>query len=127
MFEHASVAPSNNEITTGQTHRIIPAGLILPPPALLWEWLSYIYQTTGEWWRPPVKEAYSTAKPDSNAPKVAVPFSLKEFSRPTQPGNLFPKTSSKTISRTDFDYRTSRYYEEAGRPIEQTANLENVA
>src|SRR4051812_30219757 len=102
MFEHASVAPSNTDTTTGQISRIIPAELILPPPALLWEWLSYIYQTTGEWWRPPVKA-------DANAPK---PLNLNDFhvnSRPTPPLKFSHQTAkSKSITRTGFDYRSSR-------------------
>lgn len=116
MFAHASVPPSNN--TTGQTPRAIPAGLTLPPPALLWEWLSYIYRTTGEWWRPPVTTDITAEKPAA----------LKEYSRPTEPIILSAKAATtKGVARTGFSYASSPYYEEAGKLMGQAANFENYA
>lgn len=131
MFEHATLAPSDTDTVTGPSHRVIPSDLALPPPALLWEWLSYIYQTTGEWWRPPVKPANPTAKPLSNAPKPGAPFSIKDFQNYSRQTPIFPEKSSKspsitnTVTRTGFDYRASRYFEEAVRLIGQAAGLEN--
>src|SRR4051794_14389227 len=125
MFEHVQVTPPNMNIIADQEARIIPADLILPPPALLWEWLSYIYQTTGEWWRPPIVN--NPSKPASR-PESAPIVSVKEFqnySRSLQPAPFTAKTaktpSVKAVSsRTGFDYRASQYYEEAGRLLEQT-------
>lgn len=128
MFEHAQVTPPNPNMITDQEARIIPDGLTLPPPALLWEWLSYIYQTTGEWWRPPVRN--TPAKPASSLANAPV-MSVKEFqsySRSLQPAHI-PTKPAKTLSpkalsgRTGFDYGASAYYEEAGRLLEQAASI----
>lgn len=135
MFEHASSAPSNTDTIAGQAHRVIPTELTLPPPALLWEWLSYIYQTTGEWWRPPAKSPNPTAKALSIAPNSTALFSIKDFqnySKQTQSASLTEKalknpSAKNTAARTGFNYQTSRYFEEAGRLIEPAVKLENEA
>jgi hypothetical protein len=127
MFEHATAAPPDPNIIADQEARIIPADLILPPPALLWEWLSYIYQTTGEWWRPPTVN--NTTRP-ALEPRPAPVVSVKEYqsySRSSQPAP-FPAKKTKSPSatslsgRTGFDYRASQYYEAAGRLLEQAAS-----
>ncbi len=125
MFEHAQVTPSNTNIIADQEARVIPDGLTLPPPALLWEWLSYIYQTTGEWWRPPTvnNPARPAPKPES-APIVSVK-EFQNYSRSLH-STAFPAKTAKTPSikaaygRTGFDYQASLYYKEAGRLLEQT-------
>lgn len=128
MFEHAKAAPPDTNIIADQEARIIPADLILPPPALLWEWLSYIYQTTGEWWRPPT--AYNTTRtvPEAKKAPVVSVKQYQDYSRSLQPAAFptkktkSPSATTKSLSgRTGFDYQSSEYYEEAARLLEQSA------
>lgn len=45
MFEYAeTMQPNPEQAAYAHQGRAIPENLTLPPPALLWEWLSYIYQ-----------------------------------------------------------------------------------
>src|SRR5690349_15521568 len=46
--------------------------LIIPPPQVVWAWLSYFYQTTGEWVMPPVREEGFTAWKSSSLPELPV-------------------------------------------------------
>lgn len=137
MFEHATIPPTDTAPPDGQPHRVIPADLVLPPPALLWEWLSYIYRTTGEWWRPPFKAAaLSRPEPAFDSPRPAEPLNLQDFQghprsthQPTSTRLKTPKTpaAASASARTGFDYRASRYYEEAGRLTGAINGLEKPA
>src|SRR5690349_20780106 len=45
-----------------------PESFLLPPPEVLWAWLSYIYHCTGEWVMPPATPDSVTAFQSSTHP-----------------------------------------------------------
>lgn len=126
MFERAH----NPNSSSDEEARIIPHGLTLPPPALLWEWLSYIYQTTGEWWRPPTLPD-STKTPVE--PRIAPVVSVKGFQNRSRLAQLAVPLSKPTreaavkpvSDRTGFDYQASAYYAAAGRLLEDFSGVHN--
>jgi hypothetical protein len=97
MFEYAeTMQPNPEQAAYAHQGRAIPENLTLPPPALLWEWLSYIYQTTGEWWRPPVKVKAPAAGPARNNPV----FSVDDFQEYLKQSNPTARPGASGTTRS---------------------------
>jgi hypothetical protein len=109
---------------------------VVPPPNVLWAWLSYVYEQTGEWLMPPVELPAvlpaAPAKETALAAKQPVetdPTLAYQMPFPTMlPFAATAKNASKRVNApsketvTGFDYVNSVYYTEAIRLIEKYRN-----
>lgn len=114
---------------------------ILPPAPVIWAWLYYIFQTTGEWLMPPQPEAASETAPDNptgsgqvannkNPVSYQFPFPNMISYAAIAPG-LEPKPSQKpgrghtrNLARPRFEYSSQSPWLAEARRVSQGKNLE---
>lgn len=141
----SSLSCSNSSSSSSSSNR--PNKIIIPPAPIVWAWLSYFFETTGEWLLPPGEEgekvtapspvtlsgeSQSQQRPDEAAYHQAgasqslityqPPFPTMLPYAPVAPEQF--STSSKTKVKsggvtTGYNYAASPYFVEAERLIAQ--------
>lgn len=86
--------------------------ILLPPPQVLFAWLAYIYETTGEWVMPPTLDNHQSGS-------ISGITALNSSSYVTTTNNQ--EDDSSRITGSGFDYVNSIYFAEAERLIKTCA------